>query len=253
MEKWQDPNTLLTLILITFGVFIFLVISLFGITYFAFKKILAGKKRENDIAIAHKNKLIQSNLETQEKERIRIASELHDGIIGKIAAIRLQVAMNSSPHVLDTQIGETIDEVRRISHDLYPPSYEVQSLHVIIDNVLVHYKGKYTLDKHNNVDKDVLLPLRPKIQILRIVQELLHNIEKHAGATHLFFYLKITKNHVCFMLSDNGHGFDVAKNSAGQGLQNVELRCMSIGAHYKYKSKTNNGTKFIFYLSIYGK
>lgn len=245
MHNWEDPNTLITLILIMFGVFVLLVISLFAISYFAFKKLLAAKKRETDSYIEHKNKLIQSNLEVQEKERIRIASELHDGIIGKIAAIRLQLAMQKPVAEVDGQIGDTIDELRRISHDLYPPMYEVQSLNVILKNVLSNYDHKYKIDTHINILDDSPMPLREKIQILRIVQELIHNLEKHAHAKHIWFYLRISTKNVALVLRDDGVGFDIASHKHGQGLQNIELRCMSIGASYKYKSKPNYGTTFI--------
>lgn len=250
MERWQDPSTLLTLILITFGVFIFLVVSLFAITYFAFRKILAGKKRENEIILAHKNTLIQASLESQEKERIRIASELHDGIIGQMAAVRLQVAMQKPAEVLDVQLGNTIDELRRISHDLYPPMYETQNLDVLIANVLKSYQSKYEVQAKYNVVANKTIPIREKIQALRIVQELLHNMEKHARATKIQLLVRISSSYVALVFRDNGVGFDTEKEKGGQGLQNIELRCMSIQAHYKFKSKKNDGTTFLFIAPI---
>ena len=101
-----------------------LVGTLITVFYISFKKVVTNKDNELKVKLEHERNLIKSCLVTQENERLRIAGDLHDSIISKMTVIRLKAAMKTDYNELDNLLGESITELRRISHDLSPLFYE---------------------------------------------------------------------------------------------------------------------------------
>lgn len=249
MENWQNTDTLLTWVAIIIGVMIVLVGTLIAVFYISYRKVLKIKDEEIKIKTKYHRSLIRVSLETQEQERMRIAADLHDNIISKLTIIRLQVATKSIQiNELDELLESTIDESRRISHELSPPLFEEKPLENILITILKNWKDFYTTQysidvrTEKNIDKNV------KLQLVRILQELLNNVHKHANATNVFLMLRITNNYIVMILKDNGIGFNSINNN-GIGLKNIELRVDNLKAKYKFNTKNQKGTRFIFFMN----
>lgn len=221
--------------------------TLVSVFYLSYKKILKAKEEEHRVNIKYQRSLLKVSLDAQENERVRIAADLHDNIISKLTIIRLKAAIGSKPEEIDQLLGNTIDESRRISHELSPPLYEEKSLENVLLTILKSWDSHYHIEKNINIRYHLDIDKSIKLQLVRILQELINNIYKHAKASKIKLNLRITKDYIVFMLDDNGIGFNIKniKKSNGIGLKNIELRADNLGAKFKYKSNEKKHTRFI--------
>jgi signal transduction histidine kinase len=245
MEKWQDPKIIALWIAIILLLIFTLVFFVVKIIHLGYKRISEANLREAQMQIEHQKKLLETSLQAQEKERTRIAADLHDGLIGKLTVVRLKNQVGKTED-LDKMLEESITEARRISHDLTPPLLEFTSIEELIDNLLDPWRAKMEIILHSDVRTASNPEPHVKIQVVRLVQELLNNIIKHAQATVVTVYLRHTENSFTLCVKDNGRGFDTAKLAQGLGMHNLELRAQYINARYKIKSGVGKGTTTIF-------
>lgn len=250
MEKWLDSKTVAIWIIIALLLIILLVTSLIKLVYINFKKTISNQQKESELKLEYKNSLIKTSIIAQEQERNRIAADLHDSIIGKLTVLRLKNQINYDFLEIDSLIEESIKETRRISHDLSPPMVEMKEMKEFIEDIIFHWKEKLNIQFYKNIDSNATVENDLKIQITRIVQELIINIYKHADSSATIVSLKISKTHLTLIIKDNGKGFDMDSKTKGIGLKNIELRVNSFDGHYKIKSNGNGTTSiFVFELS----
>jgi len=246
MEKWQDPDTFLTWIIIILGVMVLLVGTLITVFYISYKKILRSKEEELAAKTDYQRRLLNVSLDAQEQERTRIATDLHDNIISRLTVIRLKTAIGTDLREIDRLLGTAIDESRRISHELAPPLYEEKSLENVLASVLKSWESFYNIRRYIDVRNDATVNKNTKLQLVRVLQELIQNTYKHAKASQIDFMLRITGKYLILKVDDNGTGFNSTAASKGIGLQNIALRADNLKGFYKYKSEEGKGTRFIF-------
>ncbi|MFT5822976.1 MAG: two-component system NarL family sensor kinase [Crocinitomix sp.] len=246
MEKWQDPETLALWFGIVIVFVLLLVTSIIILVRINYEKILERSKEEAETQIKHQRELLETNIQIQEKERDRIAADLHDSLIGKLTVIRLKSQMQVDKDEIDEMMGETISEARRITHDLSPPLIEHTSICEILKELIDPWKATYKITNRIDIRADFDLSPRTKIQLTRIFQEVLTNITKHAEATEITFQIRQTERLLALKLSDNGKGIDVDKMKHGLGLKSIESRVQYINGKYKVRSKPNHMTSFLF-------
>ncbi len=176
---------------------------------------------------------IKSNIEGQNKERKRIAQDLHDGIGGNLASIKLNLASiikstkDEKLKKVMKHIDDTYNEVRAISHNLLPAKIMNEAFTMSIQNFINEISENKLLDIKFIVfpEKELnLLPDEIKIEIYRIIQELLNNIVKHSKAKSVEIQLIMQDKYVSLMVEDNGIGFDTNNHSQGIGLSNIRSR-----------------------------
>jgi signal transduction histidine kinase len=235
------------------------------------------KQREDQIALLnmkqqHTEQLFrQRNLETlvhgQEIERQRISKELHDGIGQMLTAIRLQVATlsdSSDPNFkedkkeVNVMIDDTINEVKRISHNLMPSTISDLGLLLALENLFSKISKNISYNiEYEPIIKSIQFTKQQEIGLYRIIQEALNNALKYSKASHIS--LSIFINHLTtlqFMIEDNGIGFQLDDNKTnnlknkGNGLTNMRERAKMIHADFKMESKKNKGTKIVISLPI---
>ncbi len=207
-----------------------------------YKRMTEANLREARMQLEHQKKLLETNLQAQEKERMRIASDLHDSLIGKLTVIRMKSQAGTPTVEIDTMLGEGIAEARRISHDLTPPLLEHTPLQELIADLLNPWGDKLKIDYFSDVRLEGVLPAETKIQLVRIVQELITNIIKHANATEVTVHLRYTQSSIALLVKDNGRGFDTSVLKKGLGLNSLELRMQYLNAKYKVDSAIGKGT-----------
>ncbi|HHC78349.1 MAG TPA: tetratricopeptide repeat protein [Flavobacteriia bacterium] len=224
------------------------------------QKLIAIQKekinRQRAVEVQKNREIIEmkSSLAGQEIERKRVAQELHDGLGGNLAGIkvRLMKVMQNIPESKSKDVSEVIksidatcEEVRTISHDLIPPNMDKEEF----INVVKKYIETIAHNQHWELEFDCYpeqelneLSSQIKVEIYRIIQELINNIRKHANTNGIDFQLIKHKNYVNILLEDYGKGFDINKNFNGIGLQNIKDRVDLLKGQISIDSQLGRGT-----------
>ncbi|MFV0540630.1 MAG: ATP-binding protein [Aestuariibaculum sp.] len=224
--------------------FVIVLIPVLGLLYMYYQKLQTQSKlnktqeevNQQKIAALLKDqelKLVRASLDGQDAERKRIAKELHDSIGGNLATIKLQLSNKEgleSEQIIG-QIDDTYNQVRELSHNLMPKKFEDNAftslLSDYVGNLQEHSKEKIVL--HIYPEKDVNnLDNRLKVELFKIVQELLTNTLKHAKATQIDIQLSKLNNEIKLMFEDNGIGFNKEQVKYGLGFANIKDRLKSI-------------------------
>lgn len=249
MEKWLDAKTIATWIIIAFIVVVILTVSIVKLAYLIIKRQVENQLRESKLQLAYQHKLIETSITVQERERERIAADLHDALIGKLTTMRLNNQLKYKIKEIDTALDESITEARRISHDLSPPMLEFISPEDIVADIVNEWNG------HLNVVYNYSVLAVPettnvlKLQLKRILQELMTNIYKHAAATTINIQLRISGRGIILLVSDNGKGFDMKEGYEGLGIKNIELRVLYLNGKFKIRSG-HKGTTSVFVFNV---
>lgn len=249
MEKWENSGMIAQGIWI---ILIFVFILAFSIVLLVrenFQRITRVKLEEEKVKLEHQQKLLETNILVQERERTRIAADIHDILIGKLTVLKIKNEIAYDQKETDELIKDSIAVARRISHDLSLPMLQYTDLDQLISELIKPWKIVFNINlKRDNRSKS-LFSDNVKIQLTRILQELIMNIVKHAEATTIDIHLRHTDKWLFLFLKDNGKGFDMQENSKGLGLKNIEFRMDYIKGNYKQKTKKGKGTSYLFALN----
>ena len=211
-----------------------------------------NKQKTLELLRSFEIKTIKANIEGQEKEKQRIAKELHDGVAGSLAAIKMR--FQSMENLLDENpplrklmqsVDEVYKEVRTISHHLTPPG--------MLEYSFVGFIKKYLNEISESAQFDVeyifegerelnLLSDDVKVEIYRILQELISNVIKHAKADFVEVQIIKSDEEVGLIVEDRGKGFDSASKSAGLGLLSIKSRVDALGGELYIDSVPRRGT-----------
>lgn len=250
MEKWENAPYITQWIFAALFFILLLVIMIIMLARENFRKIEFAKIKEEKVRLEHQQELLENNIAVQEQERDRIAAEIHDSLIGRLATVQLQNKVNYNTKEIDSGLKEAISIARKLSHDLSLPMIEHTDIEELIDDLLHPWRTvfyiKYTCDVRGNRS----LPYVIKSQLVKIVQELITNVHKHAGAGEVVVHLRQTQHLLFLKLSDNGCGFDSTTGHKGLGLKNLEYRVQCMKAHYRLRSSAK-GTGYLIYLKNY--
>lgn len=179
----------------------------------------------------------QALLQGQEDERSRLAKELHDGLGGLLSGVKINLnnmhkkliiteedgaAFEKSIHLLD----KSISELRRVAHNLMPESILKFGLDGAISEFLQSLRNQNLNIIYQSYNIENGLGKQLDISVYRIIQELVHNAIKHAGATEILVQLRKDESLVLLEVEDNGKGFDInsVKKEKGMGLAGIRSR-----------------------------
>jgi signal transduction histidine kinase len=214
-------------------------------------------KRRNSEFKKQEKIRFDSLIEGQEKERNRIARDLHDGLNGDLSAIKFRVLnLENDPenrtniHQIGKMIDQACSQVRLISQDLMPASLEefglIDSLHQYCQKL--NSAQKIDIEFHAYGDYQPLSKQNELI-IYRIIQELVHNIIRHSQASQAFVQLNFHENEISITVEDNGIGFNTKENFDGIGLKNIESRINMLKGDIDIKS-SSKGSLFYILLDL---
>jgi signal transduction histidine kinase len=140
-------------------------------------------------------------------------------------------------------IMKVIEEIRKISKTLASPSVHlmglIESIRNVIDDLVVAYPIRIEFYENGIVEKE--LEEKLQLDILRIVQEQLNNIIKHANATLAIIHLNRLENEITLVISDNGEGCDTSIEKLGVGLINIRSRAEANHGWVTIASKPGEG------------
>lgn len=226
------------------------------ILFFYFKQ--RQKLKNKEIETLKQDREI-SNLEAlidgEEKERKRVAQELHDGLNGDLSAIKYRLSsLEDAPldaenheNLLQTiaMIDNACSQVRSISHNLIPTSILdfglVETLNEYCEKINFSLPLNIELQHFGNSN---VLDKKTETVIYRIIQELINNITKHSKATTAMVQLNFHASELFITVEDNGIGFDVNSAKTGLGLKNSYSRVDFLNANLDIDSNEKGSSYY---------
>lgn len=199
-------------------------------------------------------------IEAEEKERMRIARDLHDGVGQSLSAAKLNLSSLESKLKqidLETQsalknaidlVDESVKEVRAVSHSMMPNALMKSGLVAAVREFI----NKLSTIKNLKIDLDITglnERLEPSTEtvLFRVLQEIVSNIIKHANANHITIQLIKDGSELTIMIEDNGVGFDTAQMNefSGIGLKNIYSRIEYLKGSVNFDSVPGKGTTVV--------
>lgn len=244
MEKWQEPETLILWLAIIIVVVVGLALAVILFSRMYFKRLMLTEKRLSDERIAYQTQLAENGIQILERERERVALELHDALISRLNAALLLNHADQRTKV-QPMITDCIDNARRISHDLLPPLIENSSLRELIEVCTEELKLNYQIEMRMDIRIQRPLSSLHKLNLIRIIQEFSNNTIKHANADCLAIAVRVSEKWIVLRVMDNGVGFDAGQGKEGLGLQNIKLRAQMLQGHYRIRSAKGQGVQLL--------
>ncbi|WP_126249101.1 tetratricopeptide repeat-containing sensor histidine kinase [Chitinophaga rhizosphaerae] len=196
--------------------------------------------------------MLQALMKGEEKERSRIAKDLHDGIAGMLAAAKMH--LSSMVH-LQQQVERTEDylqtvkllddatvEVRKTSHNLMPEILMLYGLHEALRRYCANISSHTLKIQYDSWGQATRFDGGFELSVYRIVQELLNNIIKHSGAGNAIVQLNHQDNLLSITVEDDGKGFlKDETGGAGMGLQSLASRAKALNGTMEIEAYPNEG------------
>jgi signal transduction histidine kinase len=263
-DQIKDENTTLTAqnrnLVLLFGGFVILGLFLYIIKAQKAKNRELLYKQQQQLANEEIYNLMISQQNTIEvnrvKEKKRVAQELHDGVLGRMFGIRMNLdglnrfnddfAINQRINYL-SELKNIEQDIREISHDLSREKSElINNFVAIVDNLFEEQRKTYSSSKLiSSIDSKIkweLIKNSIKINLYRIIQESFHNINKYAKASSIQVSIKKIEDDLVLVISDNGIGFKTLTKKKGIGLENMESRTNECDGEFKLMAKIGEGT-----------
>jgi signal transduction histidine kinase len=256
MPKQQEEFLITIVIASVF--FVLIGIFLMILVFFFLRRQRKYKMEKEDMRNRFEQTLLNTQLEIQEHTFNYISQEIHDNIgqILSLVRINLNVLSEKSPEIhfanTDDLLGKVIRDLRNLSHNLN--SNRLKEIGIVegLRSLLLQLdKTEKFTTEFNSPDNALSFMNNDHCLILyRMVQEVLHNIIKHAAATHIVIDIapKGIRTY-SVTITDNGKGFDTKTlddNSTGIGLQNIFARAKLINATVNVNSTQGKGTSINF-------
>ena len=237
---------------------------LYGISFYKKRSLQQAALMQTALAKQQEAATI-AILNAEEKERKRIASDLHDGVgqLMTAAWLNLQAVHDKMP-AEETEYGnllsktmllvnESMKEVRSVSHNMMPNALLKKGLINAIKEFIQQLDAAVI---SINLQADGLqypLPSHTETILYRVIQESVNNVIKHAGASRLDITLLNDATGIDVMIEDNGRGFDVPaalQKDNGLGLQNIVSRIQYLHGTVDWDSSPGNGTVIAIHIPI---
>jgi two-component system NarL family sensor kinase len=244
---------LTSLIVIGIAVILLMALSVIAFVVLYQRRVIRHQLEVKTLNEQKQLALLEASLQSEEEERRRIASELHDDVGASLSSIRLFLhktdEQSNSPLIQQSKelIDETIKKVRDISHKLQPATLQMlglySSLHALAEiynrsnGIKVEVKAEQSLSR---------LTPNTELHIYRIIQELINNIIKHSGAEKINISAFQSGEKLQFSLMHDGTGIakenyaDLLTKKGAIGLKNIENRLKFIHGAIEFEKMASN-------------
>lgn len=201
-------------------------------------------------------------IEAQEKERQRLARQMHDGPAQSLTNLMLQAEIcerlfDTDPIQARVELGNlknavnvTFEKIRGFIVTLRPMMLDDLGLMPAVRQHIQDFEEKTKLSTNFAVTgRDVRLPSHIEVALFRMIQELLTNVHTHAHATHVQVTLDYQEAFIAASVEDDGSGFDVseiqkhAQQRRGLGLPTIQERTEMLGGRVQIESRIGRGTR----------
>ncbi|MFT3703404.1 MAG: two-component regulator propeller domain-containing protein [Agriterribacter sp.] len=211
-----------------------LLLSAGGLTFFIIRAVYSSKLKKQKIHLEKKQLL--------EKERTRIATDMHDDLGAGLSRIRFLSEHIDLKQQMNQPIQEDIGKIKQYSHEMIDKMGEIvwalnerndslQDLVAYVRSYAMEYLVQNNIHCNANITEEmpvIFLSGEYRRNIFLAVKEALHNIVKHAKATEVIFQISIS-NQMVILIQDNGIGFSAStKKRIGNGIVNINSRMRAI-------------------------
>lgn len=241
-----------------------LVISLLSYRNYKQKQKIQ-QQRINELETEKKLTATEAVLKGEEQERTRLAKDLHDGLGGMLSGIKYSLNNMKGNLIMTPEnalsfersvdmLNSSIQEMRRVAHNLMPEALVKFGLDIALKDFCndINNSGALQVTYQPIGFDNINVPQTTAIAIYRIVQELLNNTIKHAGASHAIVQLSKTNNIISLTVEDDGKGFDtsVLKSAKGIGWLNIQNRIDFLKGKLDVNSQVGKGTSVLVELVV---
>ena len=259
LNEQQEKDRMHILFLIIALLFV-IIIAAFVTVYLQKSKRLQAEqmKSENEVRERQfaqiqrrtEQRLTKEYIDKLEKERTRLAGELHDGICNDLYALEVNIRSDNKyvPEGWLSSLADARENIRRVSHELLPPEFKEASIDQVIYNYIESLGNTGCKISLNILPEDcdwTVLPGNISLNIYRIIQEAVSNSLKYAEAKNIEVKMEWKLPDLVISVCDDGKGMKDSKK--GGGKRTLEERAEAINAVYNIES-TDKGTRV--YVSI---
>lgn len=228
--------------------------SLLAYSYYR-RRQLKQEATMREAIIKQQDLATKAVIAAEEKERQRIAQDLHDGVGQMMSAVKLNLSSfqtelsiddEALQHKLDniySLVDDSCKEVRNVSHNMMPNALIKSGLSIAVREFL-HKIDVKAIEVNLYIDGlNEHLPSDMETMVYRIIQECVNNVVKHAAASRLDISI-IKDENLSITIEDNGKGFDskTILGKEGIGLQNIKSRISYLKGSIEYDSSPGRGT-----------
>jgi signal transduction histidine kinase len=204
---------------------------------------------------------VQAEIRALERERNRIATDLHDDLGPVLSAARFKVnAMETASEAdellvasINQHLDDSLKRIREIAFNLMPATLIRKGIVVTFEEFLskteqhLPFRVRF---QHTEVE---ILDQEITVNLYRIMLEILHNTIKHADATELFYEIRVNQGILCFHSQDNGVGFNPDQpgtTDGGLGLKNLQSRVSVMGGELRLQTTPGKGVHCYFEIPL---
>ena len=184
-------------------------------------------------------RLAQKYIDGLEKERARVARDLHDGVCNDLLGIGMQLSAMGPDSPEREEVLSMLEglrsEVRTISHDMMPPQFNLSDIEEVMEMYTERFRSQTSAGIGFNASLEgsriwQQVPERIAYEVYRIFQEQMGNIIRHSGATRIEAALKLSDTVLSLTISNDGRAIAPTPSREGIGLTVMSERAKAIGA-----------------------
>jgi len=197
--------------------------------------------------------LLLAEITFSEKERKRIASDLHDDLGISLSSAQLLNSQKGHQLQVSKAIDKCIENLRTVTQNLHPTLLEQFGLEPTLLELMESTKISVAFSLSFRIDVPRHIELQNQVHVFRIVSEILANIIKHSKAKNVFFAIEMqSENNDSLKIysKDDGVGFDMNRKSRGLGLKNIESRVEIMKGDLKINSVKNIGSEIMILIPL---
>ena len=258
MDSAEIVNDIFILIAGTSSLLI-MAVALLAFIWLFQKKIIKKEKAFREIEKLLKDQEIRSTyavIDGQEKERKRIAEDLHDNMGSILAVAKLfaynvieagdpQTQAGAAEKVLQI-IERAVDENRRIAYDLDAVSLKHFGLTRAVAQLCEALNDSHRMEVRSFIDIKIAIENDLSFNVYRIIQELFNNALKHSDASWVSIHMETINNHyLSLIFEDNGRGFTQRERKEGMGLKNIRARVIKFNGRIDIDGNPGKGTTIV--------
>ena len=223
-------------------------------------RTLSKRAGAADAALNTHAKMSAKLVSVQQEIQQRIASDLHDStcqhlIAASLSVMRIRAALHDPADAerlcddIDSSIDHALGEIRAFTYLLHPQNPTADGLKATIEQYAGGFAARTSLKVVTEITPDVdRLPYRKQRSLLRIIQEALTNVFRHAKATEVWIAIEATEGHFRLSVRDNGRGmagghtrYGASEPSLGVGIPAMRVRMQQLGGTLEIRSTSAGG------------
>ncbi|KAG1649525.1 Sensor histidine kinase MctS [Nymphon striatum] len=245
------------------GIVSILSLLLFAGYYVYSQRMRKARKKEREqvaevqlLKQEQQNKIFSAMIEGQEKERKRLAIDLHDGLGGRLSGISMNLSKLDKDEPKEypkkqlqkvmKDLNDSLTELRNVARNMMPETLVKFGLQAALKDYCSSMTGSETKVTLQFYGSDKGININQQVTMYRVIQELINNAIKHAKASEVLVQYMREGSQVDITVEDNGIGFDKSKSlkekDSGMGLSNLQTRVAYLKGNIDFESEENEGT-----------